>query len=453
MLAALMLLEASMFLKSPKRAVEAPALHVVSPAPYLRIFTDRSHLHDRDAAEAIQREIPEIRRCEFVALPEHPDSIRVDSEFALTMFVDPSQLDGVADKILAARHAGRMLTLIIAINAAQLVSLGKWLERRANEGHLAGIRLMLAEDAGDVARQLSSRLQQVRESNIIRMPVSTEIENSAYKNFFVFSPELQALVARIRGFAENGIIRACLLGGPGSGKTSLAYYYYLVRERGRFVSINLAAENTGDKAAVKSLLCGHVSGAFPGAGARTGAFAHARDGVTFLDESHGVTGAVMEVLMEALDSGQYLPFGASAKQPLDCALLFASNRSWEHLQNAVNLDEFTRMGASVLQVPELAQREEDMIAVAATMLARLAARCTTWTAPVGLSREAWKTVRTCRWHGNIRGLIRTLESAFVDTTTGNGGSLIQVHEIEQGIERWEPKTHHSHKIYGTTDPG
>src|SRR3546814_14100260 len=49
--------------------------------------------------------------------------------------------------------------------------------------------------------------------------------------------------------------------------------------RGRFVSVNLAAENTGDKAAVKSLLCGHVSGAFPGDGSRTGAFTHARDGV------------------------------------------------------------------------------------------------------------------------------------------------------------------------------
>jgi DNA-binding NtrC family response regulator len=371
------------------------------------------------------------------------------SEFLLSLFVEPSQLDGLVDQVLAARRNGRMATLIIAINPLQLAALGRWLERRANESRLGGVRLLLAQDIAEVAEKLVSRLVPVREDNVIRMPMSTEVENSPIRNFYVFSPELQALVARIRGFARNGIMRCCLLGGPGSGKTSLAYYYFLVRERGRFVSVNLSAENTGDKAAIKSLLCGHVSGAFPGAGSRTGAFAHARDGVCFLDESHGVTGAVMEVLMEALDNGQYLPYGASAKQQMESALLFATNRSWEHLQNAVNLDEFTRMGASVLEVPELAAREEDMIAVIATTLARLSARCTSWTAVSGLSAQAWRTIRECRWHGNVRGLVRTLESAFVDTASIDGGEVIQEAEVERGIALWEPKVHHSHQLYGT----
>jgi len=416
---------------------------------YLRVFGDRLSIAHGDAADSIRNVLTEGRRVEFSVLPDHADAIRIDSEFVMTLFVDPVQLDGIADKVLLSRQNGKAVTLIAVINGAQLVSLGKWLDRRASEGKLGGLRLIIAHDAFDASEQLAKRLQHPTEANVIRMPVTTEIENSAFKSFFVFSPELQTLVARIRGFAQNGISRACLLGGPGSGKTTLAYYYFLVRDKGRFVSINLAAENTGDKAAVKSLLCGHVSGAFPGAGARTGAFTHARDGVTFLDESHGVTGAVMEVLMEALDSGQYLPFGASAKQQLDCALLFATNRSWEHLQNSVNLDEFTRMGASILQVPELNKREEDMIAVVATALARLGGKCTTWKAPTGLSREAWQRIRDCRWHGNIRGLIRVLESAFVDTTTGSGDSLIQALEVEQGIQRWEPKSHHSHQIYST----
>jgi DNA-binding NtrC family response regulator len=230
----------------------------------------------------------------------------------------------------------------------------------------------------------------------------------------------------------------------------MAFYYYLVRSKGRFVSVNLAAENTGDKAQIKSLLCGHVSGAFPGAGARTGAFQHARDGVTFLDESHEISGAVMEVLMEALDSGQYLPLGASAKQPLECAVLYATNRSWTYLQNAVNLDQFTRLGAATLPVPELQRREEDMIALACTTLNRLGSRCSTWSAPTGLSIEAWAKIRACRWHGNLRALIRVLESAFVDhATTRNGEALIQAADIEHGIGLWEPKTHHSHEIYAT----
>ena len=152
--------------------------------------------------------------------------------------------------------------------------------------------------------------------------------------------------------------------------------------------------------------------------------------------------------MEALDSGQYLPYGASAKQPLDCAVLYATNRSWTHLMNSVNLDQFTRLGASTLFVPELSKREEDMIAVTATALAKLASRCTNWVAPTGLSSEAWSVIRDCRWHGNIRGLVRVLESAFVDTATTRGGdTLIRATEIEAGIQLWEPKSHHSHQIY------
>eukprot|EP00456_Euglypha_rotunda_P053703 TRINITY_DN4336_c0_g1_i5.p3 TRINITY_DN4336_c0_g1~~TRINITY_DN4336_c0_g1_i5.p3 ORF type:complete len:159 (-),score=42.90 TRINITY_DN4336_c0_g1_i5:181-657(-) len=155
----------------------------------------------------------------------------------------------------------------------------------------------------------------------------------------------------------------------------------------------------------------------------------------------------MEVLMEALDNGQYLPYGASAKQPIHCAILFASNRSWETLQNSVNLDEFTRMGAAILEVPEMHKREEDMIAVLATTLARLGAKCGSWKAPIGLSEGGWKAIRECRWHGNVRSLTRVLEAAFVDTASVGGGDLIQAEEIENGIALWEPKTHHSHKIY------
>ena len=152
--------------------------------------------------------------------------------------------------------------------------------------------------------------------------------------------------------------------------------------------------------------------------------------------------------MEALDSGQYLPYGASAKQQLECAVLYATNRSWNHLQNSVNLDQFTRLGASTLQVPELSRREEEMIAVIATTLAKLSARCSNWVAPTGLSNEAWTIVRECRWHGNIRGLVRVLESAFVDTATLRvGDTLIHAPEIQQGILLWEPKSHHSHQIY------
>ncbi|MFP5307929.1 MAG: sigma 54-interacting transcriptional regulator [Gammaproteobacteria bacterium] len=438
--------------RSLRRRAGDPAVPIRQAAPFLAIYAPTEWgLRDTALQNVVSSLLPAGRSCALRSidppLAATDQAAPLDEEFALSLFVDPGALDPLADRVLAARDGGRAATLIVAVQGRQLASLGRWLQWRTRRGRLVGLRLILAHDTEDAMRQLPERLRHGVEDNVIRMPINTEVERPGYRSFYVFSPELQTLVGRIRAFAENGISRAYLLGGPGSGKTSLAYFYYLPRAKGRFISVNLAAENTGDKSAVKSLLCGHVSGAFPGAGARHGAFTHAQDGVCFLDEAHGVSGAVMEVLMEALDNGQYLPFGASAKRPLDCALLFASNRSWSQLQAAVNIDEFTRLGAAVLEVPELRRREEDMIAVIASTLAKMGEGCTTWKAPEGLDDAAWKLIRECRWYGNVRALIRVLEAAFVETAGNSAATLVQSAAIENGIALWEPATHHSHRLY------
>ena len=407
------------------------------------------HVESRLAQnEAIQERIVDAvapRACTPLVAPvgQVPD---VDAVFAL--YPDLETLDALARAVRAQRERrdDGLPVLVVGLSPDHLTAFGGWLARAARDDAVHGLRLLVDRDPSVVISRLEAYLAPVYETNIIAMPVSVEVETREYKYFFCLSPELRGLLNYLTELAENNVERIYLLGGPGAGKTSLAYYYYLCRQRGNFVTVNLSAESTDDKAAMKSLLCGHVSGAFPGAGSRTGAFSHAREGVCFLDESHGVSGSVMEVLMEALDSGQYLPYGASAKRPLECALVFASNRNWETLISAVNMDEHARLAAQVLHLPDLAVRREDLVAVLAVTLDNMRRRATTWQAPAGLTHAAWQAVCNCPWRGNTRALIRVIETAFVTAATRRA-PLIERDAIDDALALWEPETHASHGLY------
>lgn len=427
--------------RSPQRAEQAERnsirarVSVYLPAP----LADSHALCDR-IADAVVPLTSEV-------IPD-PGRRLPASAAVFALFPEPEALTRLAEAVReqrAARGDGWPV-LIVGLSPAQLTEFGGWLADAAPADLVHGLRLIVERDPERIVAQLAGRLEAVVEPNVIAMPVSTEVDNREYKYFYCLSPELRGLLAHLRELAENGISRIYLLGGPGSGKTSLAYYYFLARTRGNFVTVNLTAEATDDKAAMKSLLCGHVSGAFQGAGSRTGAFSHARDGVCFLDESHGVSGSVIEVLMEALDANQYLPYGASAKRPLECAMVFASNRSWETLIASLNMDERTRLGAMILHLPDLAVRREDLIAVLATTLDGMRRRATTWVAPAGLSQAAWQAIGDCPWRGNTRALIRVIETAFV-TAASRRAPLIERDAVDEAMAIWEPETHASHALY------
>lgn len=207
--------------KTVKRETESFAGKISAGPSFVKVFASGGILSDPSTRIELERQLPESQSVEVVAAS---GLFRVDSPFVLSLYLEPSQLDAIADAVLAQRQAGHKTTLIIAINTTQISALGRWLDARANAGKLSGTRLILANSVEGVGQQLPDRLTVVTEDNVIRMPVSPEIENTAYKNFFTFSPQLHKLAARIRGFAENGVTRAYLLGGPGAGKTSFAYY-------------------------------------------------------------------------------------------------------------------------------------------------------------------------------------------------------------------------------------
>ncbi|MBW2698123.1 MAG: sigma 54-interacting transcriptional regulator [Deltaproteobacteria bacterium] len=391
----------------------------------------------------------EVQPCPASPLDEEDLSL---ARAVLSVFDTPARRTELMALILDERkkRGDGTPVLIIALRSEELRELGQWLSERALADQLGGVRLILAANGAGVAEQIEDKLTPIFEPSVLKMPVHTEssVSETGHKLFFCISPELRNLVKFVRELAENKISRLYILGGPGTGKTSIAYYYWLCRGRGRFITINLNAESTSDKISMKSLLCGHVPGTHGTVGTREGALSFARDGVCFLDESHVATGVVMQVLMEVLDGGQYLAYGGTSKKKLECAVLFASNRSWERLRSEMHPDEHARLGAIRVQVPDLVQREEDMIAVLAHGLYAFTDEWTTWTAPDGITPPAWQAIQECRWYGNLRTLIRVVESAAVKfASEGPVGSLLDREAIEAGIALWEPEAHESLEFY------
>lgn len=383
----------------------------------------------------------------------HPSKLETEigsAQTVLAVFQDFTTLDRTLDSVVAERkrRTNGFPVLIVAVKLSALTGLGRWLHAGAAQERIEGIRLIAAETPEEIFSKLGDKLGPVIEPNIVKMPVTSEVDCKDFKYYYSITPDLRRLVRTMRELAENNVSRVYLLGGPGTGKTSIAYYYFLCRGKGNFATVNLTAESTGDKESMKSLLCGHVTGAISGGGSREGALSHANDGVAFLDESHGVTGVVMQVLMEVLDSGQFLPFGATKKRALECAVIFASNRSWEALRNMMNLDEHARLGATIVRITDLAVREEDMIAVLATTLAKFEKQCTTWTAPSGLTPAAWKAYKDCAFHGNTRTLIRVTEAASISySITKQSSGLIDAPQVKEAMDLWEPTEHESLKVY------
>ncbi len=438
-----------MALFSKKAQESSPAETTSSGAPSAAVLWSSIEQRPPQLEELIGRALGVGR---VMPISNGQSGISADTQYVVAVGAKPEDLTGLARAVKEQRdrrNDGFPVFAVFVANEA-LTQFGEWLDERGKALEISGLRLAVTQDIGTIVTELDKFRVPIGGPDVVLMPTAPEIQNSPTKTFFSLSPESRETTRFIGELAQNGVTRIYLLGAPGAGKTTLAYYYWLKRQKGNFITVNLNSESTGDKASMKSLLCGHVAGSSPGAQTREGALSFARDGVCFLDESHGATGSVMQVLMEVLENGQFLPFGATAKRPLECAVLFASNRSWETLRGLMHIDEHARLGATIIEISDLRVRREDQIAVVAATLAKMKSRFTTWKAPKGISAGAWKMILECGWRGNVRSLMRVLESATIEYgRTSPAGDFLTEDHIRPALDLWEPETSHDTVDYAS----
>jgi len=173
------------------------------------------------------------------------------------------------------------------------------------------------------------------------------------------------LISEIERVAVNTSAPILLLGPTGAGKSELASRIYNLRKERKLVTGGFPSLNCGiiRGEAAKSELFGHVPGAYTGAThKRDGALLKAHKGVLFLDEIGALGIEEQALLLRALDTKRFRPYGSDDEQSSDFQLISATNQD---LDKAVQTGAFREDLLARIQLwryvlPGLKERTEDI---------------------------------------------------------------------------------------------
>jgi len=247
-----------------------------------------------------------------------------------------------------------------------------------------------------------------------RRPMATE-------GVIVADRNMQALYAQAER-ATAAIISVLLLGETGVGKEVLARWIHARSPRAKepFVAINCAAFS---ESLLDSELFGHEKGAFTGAvSARPGLFEAADGGTLFLDEVGELPASMQVKLLRVLEERAVLRVGARTPRSIDVRFIAATNRDLEAEVSAGRFREdlFYRLNGLSLSIPPLRDRPGELELLARSFV--LTACGQLERAPLSLSPEALRLLRSHRWPGNVRELRNVIDRAVVLCAENSIGS-------------------------------
>jgi two-component system response regulator AtoC len=226
------------------------------------------------------------------------------------------------------------------------------------------------------------------------------------------SPAMQRVYELIRKVAPT---RSTVLvtGETGTGKELVARAIHKLspRREDLFVPLNCSAIPTE---LLESEFFGHVRGAFSGAMAnREGKFQTADGGTLFLDEIGDMEYGLQAKLLRVLQEGVVQPVGSDRQVSVDVRIVASTNRDLiAAIQaGAFREDLFYRLNVFEIEVPLLAERREDIPALAAAFLAQFGTEL--GKGALRLDRAAEKQLQAHTWRGNVRELRNLMERAAV----------------------------------------
>lgn len=201
-------------------------------------------------------------------------------------------------------------------------------------------------------------------------------------------------------------------GESGTGKelVARAIHEESPRSAGPFVTVDCTILT---ESLFESLLFGHEKGSFSGAINSTEGLVRAADGGTlFLDELGELRGPEQAKLLRLLQERTVLPVGSTRPIPVDIRVVAATHRNLAGMveEGRFRKDLFYRLDVVRISTPALRDRAQDIPAIAAEIVERLAEL---FGIRRELSQEAMDALMLCSWPGNVRQLATCIERAAV----------------------------------------
>lgn len=251
-------------------------------------------------------------------------------------------------------------------------------------------------------------LEQLRSlvRSALRLPERNK-ENDPLQALTGESQSMQQVRAMIEKLARSQA-PIYISGESGSGKELAARLIHArsARSSAAFVPVNCGAI---PESLMESEFFGYRKGAFTGADHdREGFFQAASGGTLFLDEVADLPLPMQVKLLRALQEKKVRKVGSVSEELVDVRVICATHQNLRERveQGSFRQDLYYRLNVIELRMPALRERQEDIPALADSLLVRLAGAT-----PPKLSSAAMQALLAYPFPGNVRELENVLERA------------------------------------------